>query len=433
MQTVTPTSSTSVMVQSPALRPAYFTNRAHALIDIIDTYEEENDLLSSNLREWGGHFLQEIMNVGLLSSVERLQGLVRLHFTRLEQDVLRDQLLSAMPDSPVAPLEEPVVERGWVWGRNVHRRCFVLFQGISPLDRKPMLENPPSHAFAQAVIDWKIVLTVALEGTPYTAPLSEGRLVTVRMPSIGDENVERAGFRRLAFSARIYQMRCVREHLVRQTERTLSLAAANQEENHALVIHAQEQADMHEARLEEMLHRLKRDHTAHIEQLNAQVEEQEKRYQISIKQLEENLAAAEASNQATAALLREQLAQLIQEQQRTRAAFEGQVQAAVQLQEQRVRELKARQAWIESQHQTQLTQMQSSHNQTVGMLQGRVDILSDKMTVTQSALRIAEQANEQHQQQIEAFHRQTEQLRRQVEIERRRAEEAEDDWSCSVM
>lgn len=435
----------TTMMQSDSLGKDYFTNRAHALIDILDRFkspDEEQDarggnrgirqvnsqeaMLSESLSLWARTFLQEMMKAGPLPTVEKVKELVLPHFTRLEQEVLRDPFLSAVRNSPPVPFREPVIEREWIWDRAVHKRCYVLFRGISPLDGKDMVEIPPSHAFAQAIIDWKATVFPQDSSATYS---SESAVVVMRLPQERDQNVERAGYKFLALQAK---MRRAEENCLRQTNHTMQVVVVRQQETQVVLAEAQARADLHEAHLAEELQSLEHKFTTHIQQLNSQIDVQEKEYRHSIEQLEQNIRAAEVSNQATAAALRVQLSKLNEEQQKTRVALEGQVHAAKQLQEQKVRELKAEQALIESTHKLQVTQMQSCHSQTVSTLQGNISTLSGRVEETKQALTSAQQVSQQQQRKICELAQQTDHLRRQVDRERQRADEA-DDGFCSLM
>lgn len=438
MQPVTTTMTATA--QSPAEIRNYFANRAHALLDIVDRFnpaeEEEQkgrfsarapqgrgDILSAHLTAWSRAFLSGMMRQTCLNSVERVRELVQPYFNRLDE-ILRDPLLSAAPNSHPVTLRQPVVD-GEIWEEEVHARCYVLFRGISPIDGKPMLESPPAHEFARAMMSWRVTLFPEAASTD-TAPSSDIGAVVIRMPTERNEAVERAGFRSLGF---LLKMRRMRESLGGH----LQLVDERQEENRLVLAQAQQRADLHEAHLAEELEKLQQSQKQHLEQLNGQIETQEARYRMSIEGLERNIESAERSNQATAKLLSDQLTRLREEQQRTREALEAEVHAVKQQQEQKVSELKAQQALIESQHQLQVTQMQNTHSQTVSYLERNNSTLSERVHQTQNGLNRANHINQQQAQEVQNLKIETQRLRGQVAAEKRRADEADDGGGCILL
>lgn len=437
----TSTSTTTVIHLTPLpLDRAHFEKRAHALLDIRGRFHSPQnkrfDTLSQKLSIWINTFIRE-MAPQSLESVEKIKERTAPYFTYLEKKILRDELCSAEPDSPIVSLETPVMaqkealeekqdaEEDLVWEKNVYLRCRVVCQGISPFNDRPMPAIPTSHEYAQAVIDWKATLFSDARESFFN------REVTVMtLPTEEQQAEERERFEELA---QYVKMRRTAKKNKQKTQAILRAAETSEQETCALLVQRRDQVALEEAGFVQQLQRTLDFCQEQIDEMTRLTVSQKQGYDENIRFLEGYLKTAEENNLSVAAEIRKDLAERDTQQAQTNKTQETAIAALKEEQTQKVAELKTHQTLMETRHQTEILQQQNFHKHVASGLKKEVGDLKVEVTATKNDLSLSQQITLQQKQRLQQLDATNASLERQVADAVRRANNAKEVVICALM
>lgn len=423
MQTLT------MVVQSPFPDKSYYIEQAAALQGILDRFEnpeesyEKNqaDGLTIELLAWG-HTLLDEMDANSNTSAERIRELAKPHFQRLNKEILRDDLLSALdPLNPIT-VTEPVMGHEFngtlLWNRSVYLACLRACDNLSPFDGKPMSQDPPFHALAKEFIDWKDLLD------PQAS--FEMAIAIARMPTETDLRTARTFFKRLALQATLQRMEESSKenvcYIFRSTE-------ASERETFALLTQAQAQAELDKKKLAEEQQKVKAQYAANLRQLEEGMNIQDAFFNASIKQLEQNFNEAQGTNKLLSESSMKRLEELRIDQKKALDAYQAEVLTIKNDQQLKIKELETKQAAIESRLQAEIIKMQRNHSQTVKAMDFQIGSLSSKVDSAESALSHSQGVTAKQAQEIQGLRDREAHLEAQVAHERRRRKKNE----CNLM
>lgn len=405
--TSTPNSTsnpTIIHLPSPSLDRAHFENRAHALLKIREQFHHPQskcfDLLSQKLSIWIKIFRRN-MSPHSLESVERIQALIAPYLTYLDKKILRDELRSAKPDTPVVFLQRPVIaqrealeekqpadaDEDLVWEENVYLRCRVVCREICPFSGRPM-PKPTSHAYAQAVIDWKAIL--------FSRDAREhffNRDVTVmKLPTQEEEAEERQNFEELADYLRL---RRAAKKMKQQTQAILRTVEVSEQQTYAVLARRMDEVALEEERSAQHLQRIKEYYQAQLDEKTRLMVSQQQSYKDTMRFLETYLEKAEKDNLATAAAIRGELDNVRRQGEQTHQAQQAAIAALKAEETQKLAEFQAQQALMETRHQTELLQQQNLHKQIEAGIRKEVGDLKSEVTATQKDLSLSQEVTKQ--------------------------------------
>lgn len=434
--TSTQTQETTVIhLPAPSLNRAHFENRAQELLDIRKRFHHPQhsrfDTLSQKLSIWIRTFIQEVA-VQPLESVERIQACTAPYLAFLDKKILRDELRSAKPNSPVVCLKTPVraqealeekqdAEEDLVWEKHIYLRCRVVCKGISPFSGRPMPENPIPHAYAQAVIDWKATLFTDARESFFN------REVTVMpLPTEEQQARERVHFYELA---ECVKLRRVAKKIKQQTQAILRTAEASEQETFALLTQRTGQAALEEAHDAQLIQKILTDSQAQIDEMTALMVSQQQTYKEDLCFFDTYLKTVEEDNRKTAAAIRKELDQVRAQQEQTDQAQAATVAALKQEQTQTAAEFQAHQTLMETRHQTELLRQANEHS---GLKQA-IKELKGEVTAVKQDLTFSQQVAKQQKQRIQQLDATNAVLEQQLADAVSRANNAKEVVVCSLM
>lgn len=305
----------TITTTQPLVSPDTYRQYVDRLVPILESFEESTDFLSGRLRRWGIEVF-ELASSHSSGSLEAISRLANEKLEELTKEILIDPLLNR-------PLQDPIIERNWVWERSVHTECRVLFPEGSPLDSETMGTNPEPHFFALAML-------VFVRSVNPTDNHTENQ-VSLFSSDPSTSPTLRSVYQRLAQTAiRIRRQQEMQERIKRLVaSNNQMMAEIYRQDAEALGDVALRTAE-HEAALERRLNSIIEVHQNTINGINEQITFMEGAHRTRVANLETEIRNMEETTGAIALQLRNQLTEICTTHQSTVASLNGQVNSVTQ-------------------------------------------------------------------------------------------------------
>jgi hypothetical protein len=412
--------SVTITIQQPNYLAA-----TEQLGGILERHQTCEDTLSLNLSRWGTGVLRAFVE-HRFDSADALIQLAQERIHALAHDILIDHI----DDSP---LENPVLDSGRTWKRTMHREFAKVFLSQSPFDGSAMSAEPPTHAFAQEMIDW--MHSVTFSETRALAPCERkpteaGRLELGQMQLL-DRFPQLAGFRRLAYQ-RMAQAAIVKEQN-RQLREQLDFTEAHSDQCIAEMREMTLQsigdvtarAEEHAAAIQERIDSLTEVHQHTVTHLQAQITD----HRTEIAALDHQMQEAAQANATNAAVLHDRLMAMHQSHQEAASDLEQRIQSLNQEKQESVGRLQAQLKAAVDSSQAAMVSLEETHGRRVSGLKTQIAEEVAEVQKTQTQLQQVRTVNEQHMTEIQRLQNSYAQAQRQI----RRLQDEVDDSGCSIM
>lgn len=403
--TLTVTNTSATHIRTLILEPMDVSDlhkKIEELRKILLLHKTNTDPLSKKLRKWGLATLKEGRNYLTGSPKEKIDLINKL-MSQLREEIPYNPLKINTLTKKYVPLERFAEEREWYWELAMHQECFRLFHGISPLDGQPMAENPQTHPFAQAMIDWAREIPCDTNG------LSQEIVVQTHNRQI--DGLRMFLYTQMAHSAKV--QRTQKEQQATLDTAVVTWKKENDEQKsmtETSIERAKAEAAKHEGQLADFLHEMTRINNERLAHMSNQITDLQKFHQQQEAALENQINAMNAAQAAEAEVLRGQLAKMREAQKReievahhelnaakkdfanTKHFLEGQIALQTQQQEQ----TQARLAQIEEEKNRETARLAAE----IQAQAARTQELNNSLQQTANRLANAEQQNRLLQEEI---------------------------------
>jgi hypothetical protein len=352
------------------------------LLDIFEKFEEQTDPLSINIRHWGANLFETAANT---ANSEKIMQIVQECLGILVYEILVDPINQA-------PLKDPILERSWVWERQMHSEYRKHFS-VSPLDEIAMLENPPPHFFAKEMLAWVKGIESIVPQRQTSATISQEQMTLLAK----------------AHAARSKELaRQIQEKMEWGLVEVKRETASIQEASTLAMEKAVQNAMQAQQELERQVEIIQKIHAETLAGLQKQMSWREDVHKTKIAALEKRFSSLDQVNSATMASLNNQVQALNQDHKKLVSVFEDKIANLNQAHAINLANFENQLSSIKKDHHSALSSLHSLQNKYTETDQN-LRFVSESLKVTQLNSQTQQQEicrlnNSYQQAQIEISH-----------------------------